>query len=347
MNSNQLVDTIEQHKPHWNSTTAICDITGIALAFDLPNIEGMYMDYINPLSIYKNVVSMSKLPYKVYWSKYRIDIVAGCFLSAATYHHLIQDKLSAAHRNILLQECPHFLLVEAIRFIISLTSRQLSHLDKMSFGEGIEYKRKDKPAFHTLTDWLAESKAAIYPISSDKGTATELQNARDYSIRLLDAKLGNKRINAIPFKISLKENKDNIKIFITEGIEESIFQPKLIPLLKLLTHSNNLSNMDEQLRVRYSNILGKIDHEIAREIIKIINHPVYSSSEKILIDRVQDIRSGSISIGNEISEESIYKSSIKLTISQIIEAKQKGISLADMQITIKKQQQQEIGGESV
>lgn len=332
MNSNQLVQTLEQHKqdsilPHKGTyfaqggLTCVCPTTGIAIAFDLPDIKGMYMEYTNPLSIYKNVVELSKLPYKVYWSKYRMDIVAGCFLTVASHRNLVSDKLSAAHRNILLQECPHFLLVEAIRFIVDLTERECNGLAKMSFEIGLDFKRKEQVAFHTITDWLKESKASIYPTAADKGTATELDNSREYAIKLLNSKIADKKTGTIPYKVILKENRDNIKILIAEGIEDSIFKTQLIPLLKLLTHSDNLANLDTNYRAKYTKALVKIDHDIARDIVKIINHKVYSSATKELEDRIKDIKTGAIGIANEITESSLHLPSKPMTISEILAAK--------------------------
>lgn len=291
---------------------AICKLTGISIHIVIADTPGMHLDYPHPFSIYKNVVEFSSLPFKTLSSNYSIELVAGCLITALSEYHLLGDKLSGVHRNALLSQLPHYTLVDAIRFVTSLTKRQASWLPKLSLEACSTDSIQQQSVHDTVKNYILECKAIVQPESDETGkTATTKDDKREYSAKLL-GDLVDRAKNKIPASIIVKENKDNFKVLLLELIADGIAPKKLTNLLKMLNSGSNLFSIMPEIREKLSIALKKLEDETANELAELICHPVYYKKAKV-------------EIATAISSQDEFQPKVKPTLAQILAARQQGL----------------------
>lgn len=110
---------------------AFCTITGISISIETPAIQGYALEYKNPYSILKNAIDIGKLPFA---SKNAIpkSILAGCLLTLLSHYNKIADKLSAAERNITLQEASPYALHSMLSLFAERSKESISYFPSLS-----------------------------------------------------------------------------------------------------------------------------------------------------------------------------------------------------------------------
>jgi len=279
MNSRQLIDlTIQDHD---NKMLGICSKTGIRVSMNIPSTKGLYFDYTFPFANYSNVVAFAKLDYKNLASTYDSNVLAGCLITALLEHNILEDQLSSTHRNLTLADAPTYLLVDTIRFLVSLSEDAIAGQKKhkllhLSLESNSLDPLKTQPIEATLKNWLNEARAITYPsLPSHATTATELDNASAYKIKVLGLKLNGGR-NAVPNTTLKRENKIAFKELVKEAKLEGRLSSKLLNLLRNIGQYDHLATIDQETRTKIVIAIDKTTSELKVEFKVIIKHACYS-----------------------------------------------------------------------
>lgn len=316
--SSQLLSKIPSNV---TEQTVICPVTGISFSISLPPIPSLFLEWTSPFASISVVKQFANLSYKDITSTYDNNITAGLLLSALSHHHLIEDKLTAIHRNIILSAFPNFLLVQAIHFIMSCSDRQISWIPKISLHLASETTIGSEITEEAFTTWLDECNAIVNPIivknASSYLTATEEDNAREYSIKRYAARMVNKSKNAISNLSLLRENKESFIDLYAALKEEDRVPRKLLPLLALLKKGDALMELAGSIRDKLVGIIEKSNSDHAAEAKNIICNRMYYNKDKEAIPTELELN-----IASPLQDET----PMKLTLSQVIATRKAGLS---------------------
>lgn len=139
----------------------ICPITGIALTIEIPYIEGIVLEYYNPLAKYKNFIKFAELPTQ---KLQHLDqnILAGLVLATLNFHNLLKTKHTIPEINLNLQSVHPLSLIEAFKFYASIPPDNKKVLPKINIELKDETERQKSSINDVLKAHVEACKSVLY-----------------------------------------------------------------------------------------------------------------------------------------------------------------------------------------
>lgn len=249
---------------------AICNTTGIAITCELPFIPNKQYNYINPLAFPSNARSLGEIGYSNGHDRISPQVISGCILSLLVSLELIEDKLSAIERNILLCEIPIFHLSLSLRFLASVTEKQAARLPHLSLDIT---ENKESTIFICFTNYIKQCKQIL---QSD-----EFASQRVYSSSVSKIKQF-KHTNFTP------EMRAQAKQYVTALILDDLISPRLASVLKIVCQKDNLLTMAATMRSKLIEMLSAIQSDDASNLVTILKDidNQKTPSERILLQQL-------------------------------------------------------------
>ena len=210
---------------------AFCTITGIQISIATPAIQGYALEYKNPYSILKNALDIGKLPFH---SKNSIprSILAGCLLTLLSHYNKVSDKLSAAERNLVLQEASPYALHSMLSLFAEHTKDAISYYPSLSLAS----EHTSLGISDMLMNYCKAQTAGVEIETKYSVTQIKVKKTKAYSIT----------------STVREELKDAISLFLSNNSVNT----KLAAILKLCGQQNNLLEIDDGI---FSRIITKLN----------------------------------------------------------------------------------------
>lgn len=112
---------------------AVCPISGLQITIQVPIIPDLVYDYPSPLSFFSNAISIAKLQYNEK-TKLQRQVLAGACLTIMNHYGVIEDKLSAVERNMILCECSPYILHSLSYIFVSNSKAKIEAFPHFSFS---------------------------------------------------------------------------------------------------------------------------------------------------------------------------------------------------------------------
>lgn len=322
INSRYFIYPIDSKAAREEHQLAACPITGITATIESLHIPDFCFEYTSPFILQSNVSGLMLQSYKTHLKHLSPMILAGCFLSTLSHLHLISDPLSSIERNLILRDCPTYLLVMATRLLLASTVRDRKYLHSISLEDFITNPDDKITVTMRVQDSINEWTARIYPAKAEEGTATEIANFKQQQSDLVDAMLGESKGKfALPvgrksnLRLHLDEHKSRGKELLIIAQDHDITIPsKLIGALKEVFKKDSLVTLHHSVRTRLTILLDKyFAEEIAKELKDIINHRVYNESVNVLKQEENEQL-----LNRAISDNPQFQAPVKLTLAEIL-----------------------------
>jgi hypothetical protein len=320
--SNLLVEKVE------TKLLAICSITGIAITLEVPAIEGIAMEYENPIARAENFLKVSSLPTEQI-KKFPQSILAGILLAIYKHSNLIEDRMSSAAQNLSLQSVHPTILIESIKFFscieriednkyfprLSLTPKDEAEMQKSSVTNVIKAYYKDCYAIR----FPAFKQKELEEINSELAGITiykKLTNTKKVAESILRAR---KTKEAAQKELLVRGRK-----LVRELAEQKILSEKLVSFLKVLFTGDYLLTAELGLKDRISKALLKHEgNQKALELVRIINDNANKNDLDSIFKKEEDeeVEEGL----QEVEEEQ----KPKLSFKEKLALKMQGLSYED------------------
>lgn len=223
---------------------ALCPITGISMQIISPAMpckQGLILKLDNPLALAENALAVSKLAFSELLPL-PTQTLAAIILSLLEHWKLRNDKLLAVEANIILSNLQPLKLIEAIRFLSSLSSYTSKRIPRLSLEEGKE---------QTLISWLSSCTMSLQLPPTQREEIKKQTKQRSY----IDSSLSS-------------QDRQEAKTLINSLITDSIISPKLAILFKQSYHKNQLVLMGETMRESLCKYLSRFPSN--EEAVKLI-----------------------------------------------------------------------------
>ena len=285
---------------------AICPITGIALTMEVPAIEGIALEYKNPLAESGNFLKLAELPANQLL-QLPASILAGLLLASLRDSNLIICPMTAAAQNLSLQSVHPRTIVECFRCFSSIAFREtlkakrkiLERMQSKDYDDTPDYRvLMDEMAIPAITLVPAETNyfvpkneysvtsvlkafkedclAVLFPHETKEEEDLEeiydevesLNTERVVKVKtiLSEAALRAKRTKEANQKELLQRGRKLLKAL----IEENILSAKLVDFLKIIFTGDYLFVAEETMKQRLSIALLKHNSQNAVELSRIV-----------------------------------------------------------------------------
>lgn len=175
-------------------TLAVCNVSGIAVAMDIPTI-GVCLDYYNPIAHKGNCFDLAQLPADKLMA-FDSVILAGILLSVMHHNNLlVKDSNSAALRNVLIQSIPKETIICLSSFYATLPKDRLDELPSIRIAPVDTNERRPSTTKDVLMQHAKDIRNILNPPQVD-----EVSRAVDEEVQLIqDNKKSMLKVNIAAF----------------------------------------------------------------------------------------------------------------------------------------------------
>lgn len=303
---------------------AVCSITGIAITIEAPAIEGMALDYSNPIAEPRNFLALSLLP-SHQLAKLDAPILSGIYLALVKYYELLECPLSSAAQNLSLQSVHPLTLIDSIKFFSTalpeLGSKKLASLPKFSLANKDISEVQNSSITSVVKNAHTRLKDIIYPVQVSKellAIEAELAIIRPASSLHL-----NRMAKAV--QVAQKSKQSNqleavraARLLTKELAEAGILSEKLIAFLKVLFYKDTLFNAEQETKDRVIKALTKHQNSACVKLIAILKDTTLANTVDTIFAQDNDIEvEESLQEVEKLGEK-------KLSLAEIIAARKAG-----------------------
>lgn len=232
---------------------AVCPISGLQITIQVPIIPDLVYDYPSPLSFFSNAISIAKLQYNEK-TKLQRQVLAGACLTIMNHYGVIEDKLSAVERNMLLCECSPYILHSLSYIFVSNSKSKIEAFPHFSFASLIT----ESAAFHNSSTIEETIQSYIKACTENEETKVS-----PISIKI---KTGTRKAP----RSTSQEARKAIKNYTATLQREGFINSKVAAILSLVAQRNNLYTMNLTIREKLLEKLDSIEHECAALLASII-----------------------------------------------------------------------------
>lgn len=302
----------------------VCSITGLAITIETPAIDGMALDYTNPLAEPRNFLKLSLLHSHIL-AKLETPVLCGLYLALVKYYEILECPMTSAAQNLALQSVHPLILVDSIKFFSTalpeLGQKRLHSLPKFSLAPKDVHEIQNSSITNLVKAAHIRLKEIIYPVQVSRelqAIEAELATMRPKSPTHL-----NRIAKAIQAAQKTKQSSQlgavrAARILTKELAEAGILSDKLIAFLKVLFYKDTLFNAEQETKDRVIRALAKHQNSSCIKLIAILK-------DNTLTNAVDSIFAQENDIEIEESLQEVEKlGERKLSLAEILEARKAG-----------------------
>lgn len=301
-----------------NYFQAVCSYTGIVMEVAIPQVNGLVLEYVNPLSYWDNVRGIIEQGEK-YLERLEVQILAGLWITAYRHFELI-DKISAKNNssllNAMIRTAGKNVLIDSLLMAGHLTERYARRCAR--FDVSYEAHKESPNMSAAIQEYTRAIRDSVYPpealVLSKEEREIEAKYNGFVAIETRSSKKANHKIITVAeqseerFKVCRREGKELLKAM----AEEMIIPTAFISILKTVFTDRNLTSMASSLRDKMITKLESYQNANCQKMAKVLANGA---------DPYDIFAIASEELENDSTIDSVPDTNRKLSLREILEAK--------------------------
>lgn len=253
---------------------AVCSYTGIVVEMTIPKIDGLVLEYVNPLSYWDNVRGIIEQG-EGYLQKLDLQILAGLWITAYRHYELIDrctDRNNSSILNAMVRTATKQVLIDSLLMAGHLTPR----LAKRCARFDISYDaHKEAPnLMATINEYTRTVRDSVYPPEALKISKEEADIDAEWEAKanIKTSKKYSHKVTTVQEQFDAKfiSDRKEAKILLKEVEELLILPTAFVSILKTVFQDRNLTSIAPELRAKMVTKLMTYQNKNCQRLAKII-----------------------------------------------------------------------------